>query len=399
MTARIDIGIAGAGVAGLAAAALLARAGHRVTVADRFETPMPVGSGLVIQPVGLAVLDRMGAGDAARALGNPIHRMRGHEADSGRQVLDVHYRLKGRDFFGLAIHRAALFDCLWQAARTAGVALRPGAEVRAAPPGGTGRWLETVAGRLGPFDLVLDCSGARSTLSPLVARPLPYGAIWGTVPWPGPGGTDLSPTELTQCYRKASRMAGVLPLGRLPGDPTPLAAIFWSMPRPALAGWAACDPVAWKAEAGALWPGYAPFLETITEAGQMLPASYGHGTLRRPVGDRIAYLGDAAHRASPQLGQGANMALLDALALVLALEAAEGAEALALYARMRRWHVRLYQTFSVLFTPQYQSDSLLLPVLRDRGLMPLSRLWPLPRVLNRLVCGDLIPPLAGVAFP
>ena len=39
-------------------------------------------------------------------------------------------------------------------------------------------------GRHGPFDLVVDAAGAGSALSPLQARPLPYGAVWATVPWP-----------------------------------------------------------------------------------------------------------------------------------------------------------------------------------------------------------------------
>ena len=87
----MQISIAGAGIGGLAAAALLAKAGHRVTVYDQFDAPRPVGSGLVIQPVGQMVLDAVGAGDAARAMGAPLRRMLGHEARTGRPVLDVRY--------------------------------------------------------------------------------------------------------------------------------------------------------------------------------------------------------------------------------------------------------------------------------------------------------------------
>ncbi|HEX8449366.1 MAG TPA: NAD(P)-binding protein, partial [Allosphingosinicella sp.] len=46
----LDIGIAGCGVGGLAAALLLARDGHRVRLYERFDAPRPVGSGLMIQP-------------------------------------------------------------------------------------------------------------------------------------------------------------------------------------------------------------------------------------------------------------------------------------------------------------------------------------------------------------
>ena len=57
---RLDIAIAGAGPAGLATALLLAAAGHRVTVFERFDEPKPVGSGLILQPTGLSVLADLG---------------------------------------------------------------------------------------------------------------------------------------------------------------------------------------------------------------------------------------------------------------------------------------------------------------------------------------------------
>ena len=88
------------------------------------------------------------------------------------------------------------------------------------------------------------------------------------------------------------------------------------------------------------------------------------------------------------------MALLDAQALALALEQAGGvAEALELYARLRRRHVRLFQALSLLFTPFYQSDSRVLPVLRDRVVAPTSR-WPvLRRLVAAAVAGTLVDPL------
>jgi 2-polyprenyl-6-methoxyphenol hydroxylase-like FAD-dependent oxidoreductase len=393
VTPRLSIAVAGAGIGGLAAAALLAQAGHAVTVLDQFETPRPVGSGLVIQPVGQSVLDRIGAGGEARALGAQVRRMQGVEVTGGRTVLDVAYDRPGGARFGLAIHRAALFGVLLDAAMAGGAVLVTGAEVLSV----RGRHIGTARGRQGPFDLVVDATGAGSRLSPLDARPLPYGAVWGTVPWPQDAG--FARDRLVQRYLKASRMAGVLPLGRVPGREGEVAAVFWSLPRPALDLWERTDIPAWKAEVTALWPQMAPFLTTIRTPADMTPARYAHGTLRRPWSPGLVHIGDAAHRASPQLGQGANMALLDALALATALERDTGDAALALYARMRRWHVRLYQAMSAAFTPQYQSDSRWLPVLRDRVLMPVSRLPPVPRILTRLVAGDLIPPLAGEPFP
>lgn len=392
--AKLSIGIIGAGIGGLAAAALLARDGHRVTVAERFATPRPLGSGLVLQPVGLAVLDALGAGATARALGAPIQRMLGHAG--ARTVLDVSYRPGAP---GLALHRAALFHLLWQAADRAGVRMETGAVAIAAPlqPGGSRGITREGAAPLGPFDLVIDAAGAASALSPLRARALPFGAIWGHVPWPA--AATLPPDRLSQRYAGAHRMAGVLPIGRLPDDPTPRAAVFWSLPRSALDRWPDTDLAAWKAGVAAFWPQMAPFLAALTGTGDMTPARYGHGTLRRPHAAGLAHIGDAAHRASPQLGQGANMALLDAMALTLALRGQTVAAALPDYARMRRWHVRAYQAMSALFTPMYQSHSRALPLLRDHLLAPLSQAPGVRQALTALVAGDLLPPIAATRGP
>ena len=389
------IAIIGAGIGGLACAALLARDGHDLTLFERFAAPRPLGSGLVIQPVGLAVMDLIGAGEDLRRLSSPITRMLGHET-RGRKALDVTYPA---DAPGRGIHRAALFHLLWERVQALGIPTVTGAEIADAPQDGSGRRLMLADGRdFGPYDLIVDASGAGSRLSPLKARPLGYGAIWGTVLWPE---TGRPRTELRQCYHGASRMAGILPIGCLPGDPAPLAAVFWSMPRAELDAWPDAALGDWRAEVTGLWPEMAPFLATIRDNAQMLAARYGHGTLRRPFAPGLVHIGDAAHRASPQLGQGANMALLDALALAIALRSPDGAldDLLADYAAMRRWHVRAYQGMSALFTPMYQSGSRRLPVLRDRLLAPCSTLPLVRGLLTHLVAGTMIPPLAGTNAP
>lgn len=386
----LQIGIAGAGIGGLAAAALLAADGHKVALFDQFARPAPVGSGLVVQPVGMAVLDAMEAGQMARDLGQSLDRMAGLEAVSGARVLDVSYG-KTAARKGLGIHRAALFHAIHRAAIRAGVEITP--EHRAT--GRDGPYLLFGNRRAGPFDLIIDACGAGSPLSPLVARPLPYGAVWATVPWPQD--SRLPPDQLSQRYRRADRMLGVLPVGSMPSAPgQPLAAIFYSLPVAHHATWLRQDFEEWRAAATALWPDFAPYLGWITDHSAFTFASYSHGTLRMPWDSGIAHIGDAAHRASPQLGQGANMALLDARALQLALRQARGDEALRLYAGARRWHVRAYQGISAAFTPQYQSDSRALPVIRDRALAPMARLWPVKRILTRLVCGDLVPPMPAL---
>ena len=389
------IAIVGAGVGGLTAASLLADQGHDITILDQFDTPKPVGSGLVIQPVGQQVLAQVGALDRADELGNRVTHMLGIEAASGRSVLDVHYDLRDPNAHGLAIHRAALFDALWQAMKTrSGITLLANSNVKSVRQDAENIEILTASNDIyGPFDLVVDSSGAGSPLSPIKTKPLGYGAIWGTVDWPE---TDLPKRNLSQRYLAASHMIGALPIGQVPGQTGRKAAIFWSLPANRYQDWHDAGLDTWKAEATALWPAFAPFVDQITDPDQMTMARYTHGTLRKPYSDKLVHIGDAAHRASPQLGQGANMALLDALALTRALTVANGQDPLRLYASARRAHVWCYQAFSAAFTPQYQSRSTVLPMLRDRLFYPLSQIWPVSPILTELVCGTMLPALGSL---
>ncbi|MEJ0040072.1 MAG: FAD-dependent monooxygenase [Gammaproteobacteria bacterium] len=118
---RANIAVCGCGPAGLAAALFLHRAGHRVRVFERFETPRPVGSGLLLQPTGLGVLAELGMVERLMSLGSPIDRIFGRIASSDRVVLDVRYSALGKGWRALAIHRAALFGTLHDAVSAAGI--------------------------------------------------------------------------------------------------------------------------------------------------------------------------------------------------------------------------------------------------------------------------------------
>lgn len=393
---RLTIAVVGAGIGGLGAAVALTLAGHRVQVFDQFDRPRPVGSGLVVQPVGLQVLDWLGAGPQARALGQPLGGLYGRAVPSGVVALDVRYDTGMPGRYALGMHRASLFAALHDRAAAQGIGVQSGHTVVAVDQTADAATLVMQdARRAGPFDLVVDASGSHSPLSPLRGRPLDWGALWTTLDWPA--GCALPPDRLTQRYRAARQMMGVLPIGRLPDDPAPKVALFWSLHRGALEAWRTTPVAAWRAEMLALWPEAAPFVEQISDPGQMTFAAYSHGTLYRPWQGRVVQIGDAAHRASPQLGQGANMALLDAVALTLALDRAPAPDAPALYARSRRAHLAAYHGMSRFLTPQYQSSHALPALLRDRVFGPVARLWPLTRVLARIASGDVLPPIAGQA--
>ncbi len=65
----MNIAIVGAGIGGLATAILLERLGHRISLFEQFRKPVPIGSGLMIQPVGLEVLKMAGVADAVLKVG------------------------------------------------------------------------------------------------------------------------------------------------------------------------------------------------------------------------------------------------------------------------------------------------------------------------------------------
>jgi 2-polyprenyl-6-methoxyphenol hydroxylase-like FAD-dependent oxidoreductase len=389
------IAVAGCGPAGLAAALLLRRQGHAVTLFERFDTPRPIGSGLMIQPTGLAVLRALGLADAVQAHGQRIDRLFGQTVGPARTVLDVHYRaLGGRERFGIGIHRAALFAILYDAVRAAGIPIATGRAITGCRDDGRARYLRFAdGGEAGPFDLIVDALGTRSTLAPPTGRELAYGALWASLDWPHDTGFD--DRALEQRYRAASVMAGVLPIGAAPGEPRARVAFFWSLRADRLDAWRARGINAWKAEVAALWPATRALIDQIVDADQLTFARYAHRTLPRPVETRLIHIGDAWHSASPQLGQGANMALLDAWALAQGLAEFPAApqEAIRHAVRLRVGHVRLYQTMTALFTPVYQSDSRIIPVIRDRLVGPLSRLWPATWVQAAMVSGLIGSPL------
>ena len=396
----LDVAVCGCGPAGLASALLLQRDGHRVRIFERFETARPVGSGLIVQPTGLGVLAELGLCQEALALGARIDRLFGRVMASNRVVLDVRYSALGRGWHGVALHRTALFELLHRAVLNAGIEIVPGVEIGSAGREGGQTVPKDLHGRrLGSFDLVVDALGARSALAAnrVKRKQLPYGALWANVPWPQ--ASNFSANALEQRYLRASRMAGILPIGSSGlGEPR-LAAFFWSLRRDQFPAWRARPVAEWKRDVEQLWPEAAAAISTITDHEQLVFAQYDHFTLRTPCSEGLVHIVDAGRSTSPQLGQGANMALLDALALARALQT-EGTlpERLMHYRRLRFWHVRLFQAASAMFTPFYQSDSRLLPFVRDWLAAPISRLPVGDMVLARLVAGMTVAPLGNSPF-
>lgn len=392
-----NIAVIGAGPAGLASALYLHRAGHSVVIFERFETAAPIGSGLMLQPTGLAVLNDLGLHSEIKALGQRIDRLWGTDSKSGRTVLDVGYGVEsGSIRYGLAVNRAALFDVLNNAVKREAITIHTNCEIIDLEPSDRGY---KIGGE--DCDLVVDCSGGRSKLRhlshrPTEPKPLPYGALWATLDWHAEG---FEANALTQRYDKASVMIGVLPMGKIITGGQEMAAFFWSLKPETYESLKASGLESWKNTVRGYWPECEPYLDQINSFEDFTLARYGHHTLKNPTGRHIAFVGDSAHSASPQLGQGANMALLDAKAISHAVNSHETiGSALKAYAKSRKTHLRVFQALSWMFTPFYQSDSHALAFIRDRVVATIARVPPAPWILSNMVSGTLMNPFTSIGL-
>ncbi len=392
MNTALDIAVAGAGIGGLAAAALLARAGHRVHILDQFESPQAVGSGLMLQKTGLAVLSELGLRDHIEARGSKIDRLSGLTSKTRRPVLDVRFEDLSKSLYGLGVQRRVLFDALLGAALEAGAELEPQKQIRSVDRA-SGTITMTDGRQTQAFDLIIDALGVNSVLTRQQKKELPYGALWATFQWPLQ--SHFKKNALEQRYDGASKMAGIMASGRLDPDEPETLTYFWSIRSDQEAVWRTRPLQEWRDVATALWPETGFLLKQIETHNEITFARYRHRTHPTPVsGPFLAHIGDAWHAASPQLGQGANMALLDAWALAEAFTQMDTKSgALQRYKELRATHVRMYQWATYLFTPFYQSDSRVLPWCRDWIVAPLSRIPPAPLVLAALVSGAVGSPL------
>jgi 2-polyprenyl-6-methoxyphenol hydroxylase-like FAD-dependent oxidoreductase len=145
----------------------------------------------------------------------------------------------------------------------------------------------------------------------------------------------------------------------------PLLSLFWSLHRDDLAAWRAAGLDEWKKTVLALAP-IGALLEHIHSAEQLTFASYADIDMPFWHDKRVVCIGDCAHATSPQLGQGANLALVDAMTLAQCFAVDDNIpRLLANYSSLRKAHLRYYQNASRLLTPLFQSHSRLGSGLRD----------------------------------
>lgn len=383
MSRRFRVGVVGFGVAGAATAYLLARDGHAVTLLERAPAVEPIGAGVLLQRSGQEALQHLGILDRVLARAAPVEELHAVQAGSGRTLARTRYAEYAPGYRAYGVHRGVLFGAVRDLALTQPVHVRLGREVvaREFTPFGEVVLRDDRGTRHGPFDCVVCGDGSRSRLRSVFgfrASVMKYdhGALWVTVPGAG------VPGKLFQVCRGTRRLLGLLPLG------DGLVSLYWGVADRELPALTGRGLDALKREIVGFCPQAEPVLDFVASFDQLIHTSYRHVHLRRTHDGRVLFLGDSAHAMSPHLGQGINIAMVDAWRLATCLRDADTpAAAFARFVRAQRDYVRYYATVTWLLSPFFQSDWRVLGWGRDLCL-PLMPLVPaVKRQMLLTVCG------------
>ncbi|MEU6315606.1 FAD-dependent monooxygenase [Streptomyces sp. NPDC047014] len=310
--ARRHAVVAGAGIGGLTAAVALHRQGWEVTVCERAPSAPATGAGIGLAPNALRALDAIGI-DAAYAAGRSVPATMGVRSPGGRWLT----RSATADMaarYGvapIAVPRPEFTAAL--AAALPPESLRYGATVTGVDDAAGRAVVRTADGSGLPADLVVAADGIHSPLRRAFFPAHPGLRYVGETAWrtmvdaPGAAGTPamsetwgpgrrfgVTPLSDGRFYLYATAVA---PAGSRPADPVAvLRRLFggWHDPIPAL-----LDLV------GGLDPAELLRNDLYDLAGPLPRLHHG----------RIAWLGDAAHAMTPNLGQGGCQAIEDAAVL------------------------------------------------------------------------------------
>lgn len=305
--AGVDVLVVGAGVAGLAVARTLHEWGAGVEIVERSNGPAAVGAGIYLPANAVRALDTLGLYEPLTGRGTEIRGQR--VSDRGGRVLfdlDVDELWNG---IGpcFAVHRADLHEVLLAGAKE--VPARWGLRPVAVVDTDDGVWVEFDDGTSHLYDLVIGADGVHSAVRSMVFGPTavarPVGPVARRFVTPVP---DAEPVWSLMIGRGSAFLT--IPIGD--------GQVYCYTDGP-LDGYAAPVPALVAA-------GTAAHVGPVQEVD--LPR-WSHGM--------VLLVGDAAHATSPNMAEGAAMALEDAIVLADALSSARTlAAALAAFEARRR---------------------------------------------------------------
>jgi len=330
--------IAGGGIAGTAAALALNQAGLNVEVHEAHpDSAEDLGAFLTLASNGMRALREIGATDAVTAIGFPLREIRLLEA-TGVQTAHapmgeahdpaLNYRCLRRGQFAVALQREAV---------RRGIALRHGARLTRVEEGAEGITAHFEDGSTATGDLLLGADGLGSVVRGTVAPGVRPGYSGQRVFYGRTG--DVEPGTETECITMVRGSEAAFGFACSPDGET-----YWF----ARVGAAPLTPQEITDGTPADWRDLlVPLLrKDATPAADVVAGTPDQlmvtNATELPVGmpwrsGRALLLGDAAHAASPATGQGASMALEDAVVLAKCLRDLPDTEtALTRYESLRR---------------------------------------------------------------
>ena len=375
--------VVGAGIGGLTASLLLSRVAARVTLVERAQRPSEVGAALALQPNGMAVLDRLGLLPAVKVVSARIDRM-DIRSVTGRRLLTAGMPdLGGGLDHAIAVRRTELHLVLLEAvAAVASVDTRFGCAAVSADPSGAVRITSTAQHGPGSMslraDVIVGADGVNSAVRSTggfesrvsVGSSYVRAIVRGRAsPWFEEYWTPLG-------------SFGQAPLG---GD----FVYFWAAAHVGAAADAVArrDLGAFRQEWRRVLPAAADLLEQVSSFDELLVNTVRRVDCRRWFSGRLVLLGDAAHAMAPNLGQGANSALVDGVVLAEELARAPSVkDALAGYDKRRRPLARRVQMTAEMLQRLCGIERVTALRLRDTLLAGLARF---PRLSDQAIRGWL----------
>ena len=337
--------VIGGGIGGLSLARELVLRGLPVTVLERTARPAPAGAGIIMNPNAMRVLERNGLAGAVRARGWPYLARETHD-HRGRPLAMRDYRplyVAGRLSVGTLVHRAVLYESLHQGVPPGVV--RFGARIRDLCAGPAGVRVTLDSGEVLEAELLVGADGIESTV-----RGRFFGAF--TPVYVGYRShrfvvENRDGIEHFLEFLGRGRRVGLVPISR---DRLYVWTTFNSPP----------ESRAWALESpGALRACFAEFTDPRVRAAftqvrsmeDVLCTDIEEVHQARWVDGRVVLLGDAAHALTPNMGQGAGMAMEDAAVLGDELAAVARGDrsldqALARYATRRQPRVEMITRLS-----------------------------------------------------